>query len=91
MVENAYNNSKHASTKISPFYTKYGFEPRTTWATDIQFRNPASELYGHYMTSMHQKLMERLAKSVELMKNNYNKRRKIMEPLRKVELVLLNG
>lgn len=26
-AEYAYNNSKHASTKISPFYAIYGFEP----------------------------------------------------------------
>jgi len=45
MAEYAYNNSKHSSTKIPPFYTNYGFEPRTTWPTEIQFKNPASELY----------------------------------------------
>jgi len=27
MAEYAYNNSKHSSTKISPFYANYGFEP----------------------------------------------------------------
>jgi len=37
MAEYAYNNSKHSSTKISPFYANYGFEPRTNWPTEIQF------------------------------------------------------
>jgi len=91
MAEYAYNNSKHSSTKISPFYADYGFNPRTNWLTEIQFRNPASELYGHYMTRIHQKLKDRLEESIKLMKKYYNKRRKIMEPLKKGELVMLNG
>jgi len=60
MAEFAYNNSKHSATKISPFYTNHGYEPRTNWPMDIQFRNPASEMYGHYMTSVHTKLSAQL-------------------------------
>ena len=91
MAEYANNNSKHSSTKISPFYANYGFEPRTTWPTEIQFRNPASELYGHYMTGIHTKLKERLSEAMESMKKNYNKKRKSIEPFKKGELVMLNG
>jgi hypothetical protein len=91
MAEYAYNNSKHASTKVSPFYANYGFEARTSWPTDIQFRNPASDMYGHYMNQVHQRLKQWLSDSEELMQKHYNKRRKEMEPLKKGELVLLNG
>jgi len=91
MAEYDYNILKNSSTKISPFYANYGFEPRTSWPTEIQFWNPASGMYGHYMTTVHQKLRERLAESVELMKKYYNKKRKSMEPLKKEELVMLNG
>jgi len=91
MAEYAYNNSKHSSTKISPFYANYGFEPRTTWLTEMQFKNPASELYGHYMTSIHKRLGERLSEATESMKKNYNKKRKSIEPFVKGELVMLNG
>jgi len=56
MAEYAYNNSKHSATKISPFYTNYGFEPQTNWPTEVQFRNPALELYGHYVTSVHSRV-----------------------------------
>jgi hypothetical protein len=90
MAEYAYNNSKHASTKISPFYANYRFEPRSNWPAEIQFRNPTSELYGHYMNSVHKNLRERLKASVEAMQKNYNKKRKIMEPLKKREFVMLN-
>jgi len=91
MAEYAYNNLKHSSTKIFPFYANYGFEPHTTWPTKIQFRNPACELYGHYMTSVHEMLRKQLANSVEMMQKHYNKRRKTMELLKKGELVMLNG
>jgi hypothetical protein len=91
MAEYAYNNSKHPSTKISPCYENYSFEPRTNWPTEIQFQNPASELYGHYMNDVHRKLKIRLQESVEWMKKDYTKRRKNVEPLKKGELVMLNG
>jgi hypothetical protein len=54
-------------------------------------RNPASEMYGHSMTSVHQRLMEKLEESVELMKKYYNKQRKTMHPSKKGELVMLHG
>jgi len=37
MAEDAYNNSKHSATKISPLYGNYGFKPRTNWPTEVQF------------------------------------------------------
>jgi hypothetical protein len=91
MAEYAYTNSQHASTKISRFYAKYRFERRTNWPTEIQFRNPASELYGHYMTCIHQKFKERLSESREVMRKNYNKQRRSIAPIKKGELVMLNG
>jgi hypothetical protein len=60
MAEFAYNNSKHSATKISPFYTDYGYEPSTNWPAEIQFTNPVSEMYGHYMTNVHTKLSTQL-------------------------------
>jgi iron-sulfur cluster repair protein YtfE (RIC family) len=91
MAEYTYNNSKHSATKISPVYANYRFEARTSWPTEVQFRNPASEMYSHYMTGVHNRLRERLEESVELMKKHYNKKRKDIVPLEKGELVLLNG
>jgi transposase InsO family protein len=53
MAEYAYNNSKHLSTKVSPFYANYGFELRTNWRTEVQVRNSTSDHSGHYMTEVH--------------------------------------
>jgi hypothetical protein len=90
MAEYAYNHSKPASTKISPFYANYRFEPRTTWPTEIQFRNPASQLYGHYMGAVHNNLRERLTELIKAMRKHYDKKRRSIEPLKKGELVMLN-
>jgi len=42
------------------------------------------------MTSIHTKLKERLSEAMELMKKNYNKKRKAVEPFKKGEWVMLN-
>jgi len=89
--EYAYNNSKYSATKISPFYVNYGFEPRTNWPMEVQFRNPASELYGHYMNAIHKTLSEQLVISIEAMKIYYNKKRKDIEQFNPGDLVMLRG
>jgi hypothetical protein len=61
-----------------------------SWPTEIQFTIPASQLYGHYMTSIHDKLRKQLAISVEKMQKNYNKPRKTLKALKKEKLVVLN-
>jgi len=91
LAEYAYNNSKHSVTKISPFYANYGYEPRTNWPTEIQFRNPASELYAHYMTIIHNKLKERLSEAKDNMAKYYNKKRRDISGFKKGNLVMLNG
>jgi len=91
MVEFAYNNSKHSTTKITPFYANYGYEPRTYWPTDIQFRNPVSQMYGHYMTAVHKRLSDQLETVYDSLAKYYNKKRQSIERFEKGELVMLNG
>jgi hypothetical protein len=91
MAEFAYNNSKHSATKLTPFYANYGYEPRTNWQTNIQFRNPASEMYGHYMTGVHKRLSEQLEVVSESMAKYYDKKRRSIEKFKKGELVVLSG
>jgi len=91
MAEYAYNSSKHSSTNISPFYANYGFKPRMNWPTEIQFKNPASELYGHYMNEVHRKLKKRLNEAEERMRKHYDRKRKSIQALKKTELGMRNG
>jgi len=91
MAEYAYNNSKHSATKISPFYANYRYEPRTNWPTEVQFRNPASELYAHYMNTIHEKLKEKLSEARGNMAKYYDKKRRDIPGFKKGEFVMLNG
>ena len=50
LAEHAYNTATFESTKVSPFFTNYGFNPETQWvkpmATDptkMDWTNPAAE------------------------------------------------
>jgi hypothetical protein len=58
---------------------------------DILSRNPSSDLYEHYTNEVHSKLSELLGEVVEELRKNYNKKRKIMEPSKTGELLMLNG
>ena len=91
MAEYAYNNPKHSATKITPFYANYGYEPRSSWPTEVQFRNPASGMYGHYMTSVYDKLRNQLEEVRETMSKYYNKKWKSIERFTKEDLEMLNG
>jgi hypothetical protein len=91
MAEFTYNNSKHSATKISPFYANYGYEPRKNWPTNIQFRNPASEMYGHYKTGIHEKLLGQLEVAQSTMAKYYDRKRRSIESVKRGQLVMLNG
>ena len=47
MAEYSYNNSVTTATNQSPFYSNYGFHPRTTYPTSCEAKNPASRHYVH--------------------------------------------
>jgi hypothetical protein len=91
MAEFAYNNSKRSTTQISPVYANYGYEPRANWPKNIQFRNPASEMYGHYMTSIHEILLSQLKMAQSTMAKYYDRKRRSIEWFQKGELVMPNG
>jgi hypothetical protein len=91
MAEFAYNNSKDSETKISQFYANYGYEPRTNWPTDIQFRNLASKMYGHHMTGVQTTLSTQLETVRSTMAKFYARKRWSIESFKNGEIVILNG
>jgi len=82
MAEYANNNSKHSAPKVSPFYAKYGYEQRSHWPAEVQFRNPASELYAHYMTTVHDQLKQDYRKLKIIWAHITTKREGIFQGLR---------
>jgi hypothetical protein len=91
MAEYAYNNSITTATDYSPFYSNYGFHPKTTWPTDYEAKNPASRQYVHWMTGVHTVCRQNLKESRERMGKYYDKHAK-EPPMYKIgDLVMLNG
>jgi hypothetical protein len=50
LAEHAYNTAVSETTKMSPFFANYGYQPETQWIrppesqAESEFTNPASEL-----------------------------------------------
>ena len=56
MAEFAYNNSIHASTKVSPFFANYAFHPRFSIAIPTTSVNPSAETRAHALHNIHRDL-----------------------------------
>jgi uncharacterized membrane protein len=92
IAEYAYNNSVSASTKFSPFFVNYGYNPRTNWPKDQPPVNPTSSNYVHWLKAIHEECETNLARTRERMGRYYDqKRSEPREPLREGSLVMLDG
>ena len=56
MAEFAYNNSIHASTKVSPFFPNYDFHPRFNISITETSVNPSVETPAHTLQDVHRDL-----------------------------------
>jgi hypothetical protein len=56
MAEFAYNNSIHASTKVSPFFANYGFHPRFSVSIPATSVNPSAETRARALHDVHRDL-----------------------------------
>ena len=74
LAKYAYNNLVTAPKKMSPFYANYGYHGRTNWSKEGEAKNPASELYVHWVESIHKKAKENLEAARDSMGNYYNKK-----------------
>ena len=53
LAEFAYNNSIHASTKVSPFFANYGFHPRFNISIPANSVNPSAETRARTLHDVH--------------------------------------
>jgi transposase InsO family protein len=67
LAEFEYNNSRHSSTQMSPFFINYGFHPRDKWPVETPVRNPASQAYVHFLSGIHQQVTTNLEEARKAM------------------------
>jgi hypothetical protein len=80
-----YNNSQYSSTVIEPWYTNYGLQSRSNLPSDIQKRNLAWDMFGHYKTETFAKLCCPLGKIKAAKGKYYHHRMKAWIVFRKGE------
>jgi hypothetical protein len=81
MAEFAYNNSKHATTGISPFRALYGYDPSITIETgtgapDVEVPSAGERI--QMIHSMREKMAERWQSAVDTQAHSYNRKHKPM-------------
>ena len=76
---------------MSPFYANYGYHSRTNWSKEEEAKNPASELYAHWMESVHKKAKENLEAARNSMGRYYNKKHIEAPTFEEGDLVMLDG
>ena len=91
LAEYSYNNSVTTATQMSRLYANYGFHPHITCPVEMEFKNPASKNYAHWISSVHDLCNSYLKKTPEKMGRYYNKSKKTALPFKTGELVMLNG
>jgi len=91
LAEHTYNNSVTIRTGISPFYANYCYHPRTNWPTKEEVKDPANEVYMHYVHSIHELCKEGLEKACERMAKYFDQRVKEAPAYKVGDLVMLSG
>ena len=87
-----YNNSKNASTSISPFYANYGYYPRATLKIlpNKQHENPVVETYIDHIRHVHRRLRTTLEQAQARYKREFDKNSAMAPEFQVGDLVQLN-
>ena len=56
LAEFVYNNTQSGSTRVSPFFTNYGYHPRCTVTVATGSANPAAEDFADKLKAVHEEL-----------------------------------
>ena len=74
LAEFTYNNTKHASTTISPFFANYGYHPRFQLRVTNENKSPSAESYVETLRKVHIAMQEDLKLAQENYKKYYDRR-----------------
>jgi hypothetical protein len=78
LAEHAYNTAVSETTKMSPFFANYGYQPETQWVrpaepgSEANFTNPASELLIARWKGIWELLQENIHEAQQRMAKWYN-------------------
>jgi len=67
-TEFAYNNSVTTGNGMSPFYANYGFHPVAMGPASMEPLNPGSQIYTHWMQTVHEESRKGLEDTQERMR-----------------------
>jgi hypothetical protein len=91
MAEFAYNNSVTTATGKSPFYSNYGFHPAASNPTEQGPVNPTSQVYAHWMHTVHEETRLALEAARERMRRYADQHRQEAPTYQVGNLVMLDG
>jgi len=91
MADFAYNNSTTTGNGMSPFYANYGFHPVAMDPPITEPFNPASQVYAHWMHTVHDESRKGLEDAQERMRRYTDPTRKEPPAYQVGDLVMLNG
>jgi Chromo (CHRromatin Organisation MOdifier) domain len=93
LAEFAYNNAYQESTKMSPFYANYGFNPRFLTeiiTTSSPHSAPAAQDFASHLQEVHERLVENVKISQDYQARYYDAKHKPMQ-FQPGDLVWLNA
>ena len=90
-AEFAYNNSTTMGNGMSPFYANYGFHPAAMDPPITEPLNPASEVYAHWMITVHDESQKGLEEAQERMRWYTDPTWKELPAYQVGDLVMLSG
>lgn len=91
LAEFAINNSIHTSTKLSPFYANYGFDPFFSPLLELPSDSPSASFNVALMKKIYEQLRSNLLEAQNSMIKFHNIKRKLTPPFSVDDLVWLSS
>ena len=93
MAEHAYNVAPSETTRVSPFFANYGFNPETQWvkATAKEDGNPAAELLVSRFKGVWEQLQENIHAAQQRMSKWYNTKHKDQPEIKAGDMVMIDA